>query len=99
MTEYHAYAILVVIIVAGALHFGYFCGQQVGRREAWEDAWRAGFDEAERQERSRQEREARRLMEWQQKIQKEGSYLDDDSRTWVPREPRRPRPNWIRRVK
>lgn len=99
MTEYHAYAILLVLVVAGALRIGFFCGQQIGRREAWRDAWDAGFREAERQERGRREREAHRLIEWQRKAQQEGSYLDDGRATWVPREPRSPRPNWIRRVK
>lgn len=87
MTEYHAYAILLVLVVAGAIRIGYFCGHQIGRREAWHDAWDAGFKEAERQEQVRQI------------VERRGSYLNDNGRTWVPREPRTSRPNWIRRVK
>lgn len=83
MTEYHAYAILLLLVVSGSIRIGYFCGHQNGRREAWRDAWDAGYREAERQSEE----------------EEQGSYADDERRTWVPREPRRPRPNWIRRVK
>lgn len=49
MTEYHWLAILILLLVAGCLRVGYFCGFQHGKQDGWRDGWLAGTAESDRQ--------------------------------------------------